>query len=441
MTNSDPASQNSARPLAEEVRTLFSVISQTLDHLKIFLTKQGKGIPPTSYNFIGQNISYLVKYSARQLPTIEKKAQLLQNTILSSPLLISFYTAPEQLIFFEFRNTVRENAEAIRQLVMNIVSNIGSVLPAYIIVYEILEKFKLSIPFVLVESDSFSRGPAAIRLFGEYRQIEPEVLFEDLLFETITYSGVEIGTPDSLLLFGHEAFHIIDQYQFTSSARGSPGTLFEQLCQKAGVKFDNDNEGQRCNEAFIDALATLYLGPAYTVALRDHFERIYPISGERHAEMTSRLLLLLEIWRLQKFQSSEMNEHTLMQSLGRFKRLMTPKQQRDAERDLLDLTQLLNGGMIQFIKETFDHYGVQTYPSFYSFWRDTEAKSLDIDRMDEQKIVFCLKNNIPVATRPAVLLNLYMNNKALLAKLSNDTIVASIKKWYVKRYYQKARKL
>jgi len=319
---------------------------------------------------------------------------------------------------------------------MNMISNISVVLPAYIFIYEILEKFFLKLPFVLLESDNFSRQAASAMFFREYLKIETRVQIEDPLLETITYSGIEISSYESLLLLAHEAFHIVDEYQFVSLRSFGAKPLFETFVERTkGVKLAGD-DARRCREAFVDALASMYLGPAYGVALRNHFERIYPISGKRHAEMTSRLLLTLLIWDEQRYESPAMDRKTLNESIARFKRLMTEKQRQDAERDLANLQALLRQGMIQFIKEFFDFNHVKIYNQFLSFWKNEEIKS-EVDRMDYSKILFCLKNSIPVAVRPVILLNILVDNKKDLTKLGSRLIVSSIKKWYVRRYYQK----
>jgi hypothetical protein len=421
---------NEIQFLRGEVAALFSVIYETVDELSRFLERVGHNIPPTSYHFVSDNIRQIIEYASREIPKVRKKAEWLEATTLSSPLLLSTYRGRERVAFFELRNIVRENAEEIRQIASNLISNISSAFHAYIFVYEILEKFRVKTPFVLIESDSFSSERALVRLFREYLSLGPQIQFEDADVETITYSGLEIESPETLFLLAHEAFHIIGR-----SASSSEG-LFEDFCRKYGISMSS-NAKIRCNEAFIDAMVSMYLGPAYVIALRNYFEKIYPVSGERHAEMTSRLTLLLEIWQMMKYEFPGTNREQLNRSISQLARLMSPRERAAAASDLDNLTRLLEKGLVQYIKEFFDRYNIRMYPQFLQFWTSEEAAKLDIDGMDEPKIRFCLKRNIPIAIRPTILLTTLMKYKKEF-EVKNETVVASMKKWYVKRYYQKA---
>lgn len=436
--NLNRANDSDRSLLRKEAENLFSVSVQTLDRLNDFLNEQGRTIPDTSYHFIRDNIADTMKYSARQIKSVKKKCNALLEMSLSSPLILCFFGQGEQNPFFVLRDTVRENAELNRQLIMNIKNNISEVLPAYIFIYETLEKFSLKIPFILVESDDYSRELVSTRFFGAYREIQPSVELEDLVLETITYSGTETGSPEAILLLGHEAFHIVEAYQFLSDRKYKEKPLFDTLIQETGIKLTG-RDRHRCREAFVDVLASMYLGPAYGVVFREHFERIYPVSGERHAEIITRLQLVSRIWEMQRYTSPQMDKEKLNDSIERFKRLMNEQQKEDAARDLKNLEILLNKGMVEFIKEFFDRHGVRMYLSFLSFWKKEEVMSYsEIDNMDQAKIMFCLKNNMPVAVRPTILLNILVDHRKELTEFKDDTVVASIKKWYVKRYYQKA---
>jgi hypothetical protein len=181
------------------------------------------------------------------------------------------------IIIFEYRDSIRDFSENVRGIVSNLYTNVGKTLAAYIFVYETLEKFGLKPPFVLIESTEFSNHSLVDFIFGSFEGIGPEVKHRPTKAQVITYSGVDISDPLSLLIIGHEAFHIIDRLDRT----------FDVYCKD--TKFQGD---RRSHDVFIDIMSTLYFGPVYVYAMQKHFEKRYPLSGESHMEMNIRLLAL-----------------------------------------------------------------------------------------------------------------------------------------------------
>ena len=56
--------------------------------------------------------------------------------------------------------------------------------------------------------------------------------------------------------------------------------------------------------------------------------------------------------------------------------------------------------------------------------------------MSRERIRFMLRKEIPVAVRPTTLLNaLYESGD--IDKIDSRLVISSLKKWYVRRYYEK----
>jgi hypothetical protein len=410
------------------MRTIFSVIYRILDELNRFLQRASDNIPETSFRFISENVRETINYAINQLPTLRKKIESLENTTLSSPLLLSF-TARDHHVLPGLRDSITENAEYVRQMISNIIRP-HSVLHAYGFVHEILERFGVGIPFVLIESDGFSNRRVLGRLFGEYASFGIDTKLEDLDLETITYSGIDADSPEALFMFAHQAFHLVERYVLRPDGQRS---LFENFCETCRIQISNES-GERCREAFIDSMASMYLGPAYVVGLCNQFFRTLPDSEEQRSMMITRLNLLTRISRTMQYELPGLDVSELTVRIDQVQRSMNPREQAAAAEDSENIARLLESGMIHYVQELFAARAIRTYSEFLDFWSKSEAGV-----MNETRIRFCLEHNIPIAVRPTILLNTMMKYKEEARReVASQTIFTSLRKWCVKRTYEKA---
>jgi len=268
-----PPLQDNLR-IIEEVKANFLVIYSTIE----LLDKELKNdIPPTSYEFISDNIKNTITYIKKELPKIYEQTKKNEMIFINSPLQMLFYKSNPEIIY-SYRNNIREFSDQVRRQVDNLSLNIGKSLAAYILVYETLEKFGFKNPFILVESNDFTSQPLINYLLGEFKSLGPSPIpFNPSNVNIITYSGLDISSPLSLLIIGHEAFHIINEND----------KVFHNFCVENSIREDN-----RSKEAFVDMMSNLYFGPVYSYATFKYFQKTYPLSGESHPEMSTRLSIL-----------------------------------------------------------------------------------------------------------------------------------------------------
>jgi len=412
------ATSQEYKEITDEINANFSVVDSTICALKSELSK---GEFNTSYVFISQNVKHVVSYIQRALENILSKAKNFGNIWVSSPLQMFAYRG-NPIVIYEYRDTIREFSESVRAIVSNLYTNVGKTLAAYILVYETLEKFGFKPPFVLVESSEFSSQNLIDFVFDEFETIGPRVEYEPSKSQVITYSGIDVSETLSLLIVGHESFHIIDRL----------GGVFDGFCRATGF-----NGGKRCREALVDVMSTLYFGPVYAYAMQRHFEKRYPLSGESHMEMNIRLLALdylISVLGIGKGNEAQ------AQRLTSFIKLLEKRMDKDAlenaRNDRKQLDMMLDKGIIGYVKNYFKGNGISTYEEFVKVVEKREFDS-DHEKIDRERIRFMLRKEIPAAVRPTTLLNaLYGSGD--IDMIDSRLITASFKKWYVKRYYEKS---
>lgn len=197
---------------------------------------------------------------------------------------------------------------------------------------------------------------------------------------------------------------------------------------------------ERCNEAFIDILASMYLGPAYIVALLGYFLKTHPASDEDHVETWSRVKILSKLATQMSYDtlSRVLNAGDFDNVLETLKRHTTPDQQDLAQSDFLYLEKLLQSGLVGYVSDFFEQKDVKIYNVFNKYWTEKEVNSA-VDKIDLDMLLFCLGENIPMAVRPSILLNTVIDYEKELVNLHPKTVTGSIKKWYVSHYYRKSK--
>jgi hypothetical protein len=402
--------------IAKEINANFSVIESTLHTLKSDLVFDKFC---TSYAFISENIKYVSSYIRDELENILSKARSFCDVWVSSPLqMLSYKQNPE--VIFEYRDIIRKFSGNVREIVANLYINVNKTLAAYILTYETLEKFGFKVPFVFVESTEFFNESLIDFVFGEFKGVGPEVAHKPTKAQVITYSGIDISDPLSLLIIGHEIFHIIDRLD----------GVFDDYCENTGFQRD-----KRSNDAFVDILSALYFGPIYVYAMQKHFEKRYPLSGGSHMEMNARLLASAYLISVLKIGSSQNQINSLNNFIKVLENRMDAGAKVSAQKDKEKIDAMLQKGVIGYIKNYFKKKMVTTYDDFLNIIEKREFNS-SIEKIDRKKIQFMLHEGIPVAVRPTTLLNaLYESGD--LDKVEMRLIMASFKKWYVRRYYEK----
>ena len=402
----------------EELKANFSVVYSIISSLKGGLSKDSF---LTSYGFISKNITRTVSFIQDELELLLKHAGSFEETCLSSNLQLALYKGNPEVIF-EYRDAVRDFADDTRRRVDSFYVNVGKTLAAYILLYETLEKFGIKVPFVFVESNEFLSQDLVEFIFGEFGALGSRIKHKPCSTQMITYSSLDISNPLSLLIVGHEAFHIVDRLD----------GVFSGFCKETGFKGD-----ERSMEAFVDIMSCLYFGPVYTVAMQKYFQKRYPLSGESHPEMNIRLMILSYL-QAEMGPSETMKAQT--KSLNEFIRLLAKRMSKEtaekAKEDKVELDSMIKRGVIKYVKDYFRKKGVITYSAFVNVVEKREYDS-GFEKLDRAKMRFMLKRGIPVAARPIALLNA-LNEKDTLEKIDPRLVVASVKKWYVKRYYQKS---
>jgi len=294
-------------------------------------------------------------------------------------------------------------------------------------VYDTLERFGLKTPFVLVESDDFSDNDLTPFIFDGFSTLGPKLKFTPTNAQIITYSGIDIDDPSSLLIIGHETFHIIDKNL----------KIFELFC-KNHPKFASDD---CCDDAFVDLMSALYYGPVYTTAMLKHFRKLYPRSSESHLEMSVRLKTLNSLLKVE-----QTNYEEEFQRIEAFVRVLeAPLNQELREKAKHDQTQLqamISTGAIDFIRNYFKGKDITEYSEFV---KKVEIREFGASKetISKSRLFYMLSNGIPAAVRPTTLLNTLCENNVFEisskedAKRFSKLITSSIKKWYVRRYYEK----
>lgn len=406
------------KEIIEEVKANFSVVQSTFRSLQSDLEREEF---QTSYVFISGNIAHTNSYIRNEIELLSKHAKAFENTCLSSDLQLSSYKGNPEIIF-EYRDGVREFADDTRRMTDSLYMNIGKTLAAYIIVYETLEKFGFGAPFVLVESNEFLSQNLCEYIFDEFDTLGYAIEHRPSKAQIITYSSLDITDPFSLLIIGHESFHIIDRLD----------GVFSDFCKAKDFIGD-----KRSLEAFVDIMSNLYFGPVYTVAMQRYFQKRYPLSGETHPEMNIRLLILSYLQSVLGYDKLiPAQKNVLNNFLRTLERRMSQESREKAKADQKRLDSMLEKGVIGYIREYFKRKGVSTYDKFRDAVEARESAS-SLENLNRSKIRFMLKNEIPVAARPVTLLNT-LNEQGSLELVEPRLIVASVKKWYVKRYYQKS---
>lgn len=408
----------------KEIRVNFAVARSAIENLRHDLTPFAQ---ETSYIFIKQNINSTIAYLRDQIELVLEKAEKFENVCLSSSLLsISFKEDP--IVVYEFRDIYREFTEITKLFLAGIKTNVGKVLSAYIVAYEILEKFDIHSPFVVVESDRFSCQYLRRFALRAFTGILENVDFSYSPIEVITYSAVDIDDPLSLLLFGHEIFHVVEKKE----------EVHAKFCHSNDIPYaERDKEAiAREREAFVDIMAGLYFGPAYTSALVEQFKKIYPLSGTRHPEINVRLLSLAFLQTVQTPRFDSENSKSLNEFIELIESRMDSTSTTRAQEDRKSLEIMFSKNVINYVNNYFESKEVTTYKDFL----DVEARESkgSVDKLDRRKIRAFLRTRIPAAARPTTLLNV-ISETAELKEVKSSLIVSSMKKWYVKRYYQKSR--
>lgn len=401
-----------------EIQANFSGISSILDGLNKGLAKRDF---VTSYSFISQNIEGVVSFIQEGIVSLSAQAMKIEKIYTSSPLQISLYKAHPSPIF-AYRDAVRRFSDIMRGVVDNLYANVNRTLAAYIFVYETLEKFQLKTPFVLLESNEFLARDLNSFVFGLFDKLGEKPKYRQSRANIITYSGIDIDDPLSLLIIGHETFHIINQKL----------GIFDSFCKNTSFCWD-----QCCEEAFIDIMCCLYYGPAYTYAVRTHFQKRYPLSGHSHLEMNVRMFILGQLVSTLKRDILKNEERRIEEFIKTLERRMDPASKVKAKEDKEKLDKMLNKGVIGHISHYFKELKITTYQDFLDTVEKREFES-KIGKMDRKRIGFMLKNEIPVAVRPVTLLNTLCESGDIEC-VDSRLIVSSLKKWYVKRYYEKSR--
>jgi len=402
--------------IVDELKANFSVVYSIIANLVEDLSRQDF---LTSYVFISENIKTVISYLNSGLQEIINQAKKFEKTCIGSPLQIASYRANPEVIF-EYRDSVRKWVDTIRQITGGLYINVGKTLAGYIIAYETLEKFGSRNPFVLVESNEFSSQNLKEFIFGEFGYLG-KTNFETCNAYVITYSGIDISNPLSLLVIGHETFHIIDRLDY----------VFDSFCEDR--KFQKN---ERSLEAFVDVMSYLYFGPVYTYAMHKHFEKRYPLSGASHPEMNVRLSALLYLQSVLGIGQTVANEEALKRFISTLGRRMDESTRKNAEADKKQLDSMIDKRVVEYIEKYFEGKNISPYSKFVNEVEKREFRE-DVEKVDREKIGNLIRNRIPVAARPTTLLNaLYESDD--IDKTDSRLIVSSVKKWYVKRYYQKS---
>lgn len=401
-----------------EIEANFSVIYSTLRSLYTRLVKPDFH---TSYYFISENIKNTVTYLQKEISSIEEQAMALERIYTSSTLQLSFYRLNPRPIFI-YRDVIRRFCDNVRSIVDNLYANISRTLAAYIFVYETLEKFELKTPFVLIESNEFLEYDLTDYVFNVFDPLGEKPRHKPTAAKVITYSGIDLADPLSLLLIGHETFHIVDRMT----------GIFDSFCQS--TRFVGD---ESCRDAFVDIMCSLYYGPAYASAAQRHFQKRYPLSGQSHLEMNIRLLILsFMISKLVPRELAGKEEVKINAFIKTLENRMDKEVREKADHDKKRLDQMLDKGVLGSVKSFFKQKGISTYDEFVSIVEKREFSS-EIGKMDRKRIVFMLKTGIPVAIRPVTLLN-DLWESGDIERVESRIITDSFKKWYVRRYYQKS---
>ncbi|MDR0373408.1 MAG: hypothetical protein LBI79_07635 [Nitrososphaerota archaeon] len=399
-----------------EINANFSVITSTLDDLSEGLTFADF---VTSYIFISKNIENTLNYLQDGIVSLTAQADKLEKIFTSSPLQVSFYRAHPQTIFV-YRDAIRKFSDMIRAIVNNLYSNVSTTLAAYIFVYETLEKFKLKTPFILIESNDFIANDLNNFIFSIFDKLGEKPKYRESNAQVITYSGIDIKNPLSLLIMGHETFHVIDKQL----------KVFESFCKATGFTSSNC-----CEDAFIDIMSFIYFGPAYTYAVQNHFQKRYPLSGNSHLEMNIRMSILETL--ISTLNSSRKSEEKISGFIKTLEGRMDEASKAKAKGDKQLLDKMMDKDAVGFITNFFKSMGIAPYNEFTENIekRDVQRKTEYIDR---KKIIYMLKNDIPVAVRPVTLLNTLCET-GYIDKIDSGLFVSSLKKWYVWRYYEKSK--
>ena len=97
---------------------------------------------------------------------------------------------------------------------------------------------------------------------------------------------------------------------------------------------------------------------------------------------------------------------------------------------------MLDKGVIGYVRTYFKSKNVTPYDEYIKVEQKELASELEC--FDKKTLRDWLENRkIPLAIRPTTLLNSLVEG-SLIEVVDWDLIVASVKKWYVKRYYQKS---
>lgn len=400
----------------EEIRVNFSVIHSTIENLRDYL-KESEFL--TSYVFISDNIRHAVRFVRDQLESIETKSKDFENICISSPFQIATYMSNPAFVF-EYRDSTRDFVDKTRVVTNGLYGNVGRTLAAYILVYETLEKFKLRPPFVLVESNEFTNDTLPRFIFSDFEPLGSRSEFKPTKAQVITYSGIDITDPLSLLVIGHEAFHIIDRLLH----------VFEDFCKATGFRGDSKYE-----DAVVDMMGSLYYGPVYAYAMQKYFAKRYPLSGESHVEMNVRLLFLSFLQSKLGFKEKKVEGKTFNEFIAMLERRMKPTEKEKAREEKKKLEAMLDKGIIGHVTHFFKERKITPYDEFVNVVEKRELQT-DLEKIGREKIRFMLNKGIPVAARPVSLLNA-LNDTGDIDTIEPRLITASLKKWYVKRYYQK----
>ncbi len=401
-----------------EIKANFSVVNSTLDGLSRGLTRSDF---VTSYSFISKNIENTLLYIEDGILSLVTQSATLENIWTSSPLQISFYRNRPKPIF-TYRNAVREFSDITRTIVNNLHANVNKTLAAYIFVYETLEKFRLKTPFVLVEGEDFLSADLNDYIFRIFDTLGEKPKYRKSGAQVITYPAIDVDDPLSLLIIGHETFHIIDKKY----------KVFESFCKTTGFC-----KSDCCEDAFVDIMSFLYYGHAYTYAVRNHFQKRYPVSGHSHLEMNIRMFILLTLVETLGKPNLKQEEKTISDFIKTLEYRMDDASKEKAKTDKELLDRMLDKGAIGFITTFLKKYGITPYDEFFANVEKREYSS-KTERIDRDRLLYMLKNNIPTAVRPVILLNTLCeaNN---IEHIDSRLVASSLKKWYVKRYYDKCQ--
>lgn len=168
---SDPALSD--KELRKDTIALFKFVTDTLDRLTEFLRDRRANVPKTSYAFIQSNIETAFEIAAANVKRLRQNADAFSSRVVSWPLILrSLHGQEERQALFDFRDDIVEHSAALRQASFDFTTNISLAFAGYTLVYEILENFGVSVPFILIESNSFSEADLQTRLFSEYAVAE-----------------------------------------------------------------------------------------------------------------------------------------------------------------------------------------------------------------------------------------------------------------------------